>query len=102
VDCLTLWVSNLMERGLIDAAIEERSRRAASMAAARVAPSVAVTNEVGSGVVSANALGRRYADVLGRVNVAWAEAADRVLLVVSGRALLLLDADDVAGALRGG
>jgi adenosylcobinamide kinase/adenosylcobinamide-phosphate guanylyltransferase len=102
VDCLTLWVSNLMERGLWDVEIEEWTRKAASVAAARAAPTVAVTNEVGSGIVPANPMARRYADVLGRVNLAWAEEADRVLLVVSGRVLALSDADDVVGELRGG
>jgi adenosyl cobinamide kinase/adenosyl cobinamide phosphate guanylyltransferase len=102
VDCLTLWIANLMERGLFDAEIEERTRKAASLAAARAAPTIAVTNEVGSGIVPANALARRYADVLGRVNLAWAEEADRVLLVVSGRVLPLSDADDFVGKLRDG
>jgi adenosyl cobinamide kinase/adenosyl cobinamide phosphate guanylyltransferase len=102
VDCLTLWIANLMERAFSDVEIEERARKAASVAAARAAPTIAVTNEVGSGIVPANALARRYADVLGRVNLAWAEEADRVLLVVSGRVLPLSDADDFVGELRDG
>jgi adenosylcobyric acid synthase len=97
VDCLTLWVSNLMERGLSDADIEDRARKAAELAASRRAETVAVTNEVGAGMVPANALARRYIDVLGRVNAIWAEAAERALLVAAGRAVRLSDPDQVIG-----
>jgi adenosyl cobinamide kinase/adenosyl cobinamide phosphate guanylyltransferase len=97
LDCLTLWVSNLMERGLSDADIEDRARKAAELAASRRAETVAVTNEVGAGMVPANALARRYIDVLGRVNAIWAEAAERALLVAAGRAVRLSDPDQVIG-----
>jgi adenosyl cobinamide kinase/adenosyl cobinamide phosphate guanylyltransferase len=91
VDCLTLWVSNLLERGLTDAEVDARARSAASVAAARAAPTVAVSNEVGSGIVPADPLARRYRDLLGQVNAAWAAAADRALLLVAGRGLPLAD-----------
>jgi adenosyl cobinamide kinase/adenosyl cobinamide phosphate guanylyltransferase len=81
VDCLTLWVSNTMD--------EERAREAASLAASRPGRTIAVTNEVGLGIVPANELARSYRDLLGRVNAIWADAADRVLLVVAGRTLEL-------------
>jgi adenosylcobinamide kinase/adenosylcobinamide-phosphate guanylyltransferase len=102
VDCLTLWVSNLVERGLADGEIEERAGKAASLAAMRERPSVVVTNEVGSGIVPVNALARRFADVLGRVNAIWAEAADRVLLVVAGRVLPLEQVSDLLEELLRG
>lgn len=89
VDCLTLWVSNLMEREQRDDSIVEAARRAAEVAAARPGGVLAVSNEVGSGVIPNNPLGRRFGDVLGRVNTVWAAAADRVFLVVAGRALPL-------------
>lgn len=89
VDCLTLWLSNLMENGLPDDEIETRSNKAASISSARTAPSVVVTNEVGSGIVPANALARRYRDLLGRMNSTWATVADRSLLLVAGRAVAL-------------
>ena len=89
VDCLSLWVSNLMEAGWEDEAIEDEARAIARAAAARPGMTVAVSNEVGSGVVPATPLGRRYRDVLGGVNRAWATEADRALLVVAGRALEL-------------
>ena len=91
VDCLTLWVSNLLERGLTDAGVEARARAAAATAAARPAPTVAVSNEVGAGIVPADPLSRRYRDLLGQVNAAWAAAADRALLLVAGRAVPLAD-----------
>jgi adenosylcobinamide kinase / adenosylcobinamide-phosphate guanylyltransferase len=91
VDCLTLWVSNLMELGLDDAAVERRAREAAALAAARAAPTLAISNEVGSGIVPAAALARRYRDLLGQVNATWAAAADQALLLVAGLALPLQD-----------
>src|SRR6266542_1989303 len=89
VDCLTLWVSNLLDRGASDAEVEERAGRAARIAATRVSAVVAVTNEVGWGVIPDNALARRFADLLARVNATWADAADRSVLVVAGRLLPL-------------
>jgi adenosylcobinamide kinase/adenosylcobinamide-phosphate guanylyltransferase len=95
VDCLTLWVSNLLEKGLTDAQVEARARSAAAAAAARAAPTVAVSNEVGAGIVPADALSRRYRDLLGQVNAIWAAAADQALLLVAGRAVALRDPRDV-------
>lgn len=84
VDCLTLWVSNLIELGLDDAEIQDRARRVAAVAGARRPTTVVVSNEVGSGIVPLNELARRYRDLLGRVNALWADSADRVLLAVAG------------------
>jgi adenosyl cobinamide kinase/adenosyl cobinamide phosphate guanylyltransferase len=91
LDCLTLWVSNLMGAGLDDDQVMDRARSAAATAAARSAPTVAVSNEVGAGIVPADALSRRYRDLLGQVNAAWAAAADQALLLVAGRAVPLAD-----------
>ncbi len=96
VECLTLWVSNLLERSLSDPGIEDRARKAAALAASRAAGTVAVTNEVGWGVVPDNALARRFSDVLGRVNAIWAEHADRSALVVAGRILPLIGLEVMA------
>jgi adenosylcobinamide kinase/adenosylcobinamide-phosphate guanylyltransferase len=89
VDCLSLWVSNLIEAGLSDEAIEEEARSVAAAAGARAGLTVAVTNEVGLGIVPAAPLGRRYRDLLGRVNTLWAAEAERALLVAAGRTLQL-------------
>jgi adenosylcobinamide kinase / adenosylcobinamide-phosphate guanylyltransferase len=89
IDCLSLWVANLLGRGDGDDAVEEQAAAVAAQAAARDALTVAVSNEVGLGVVPDTALGRRYRDVLGRVNATWAAAADEALFVVAGRPLRL-------------
>ena len=68
---------------------QERDGADARTAAARAGLTVAVTNEVGLGIVPDNELARRYRDVLGRVNAIWAEAADEAYFVVAGRALRL-------------
>jgi len=91
VDCLTLWVSNLLEQGADDAEVARRAAEAAALAARRTAPTLAVSNEVGSGIVPAAPLARRYRDLLGQVNATWADAAERSLLLVAGRALALQD-----------
>jgi len=91
VDCLTLWVNNLVHRGDSDAAVEALSSTTAAAAADRPAPTVVITNEVGLGVHPETDLGRRYRDLLGRVNQQWARAADVALVLVAGRALPLAD-----------
>ena len=86
IDCLSMWVANLLEPG---DAIEQAADVAAGTAAARSGRTIVVSNEVGLGLVPANALGRRYRDLLGRTNAIWAEKAERAFLVVAGRALPL-------------
>jgi adenosylcobinamide kinase/adenosylcobinamide-phosphate guanylyltransferase len=90
VDCLTLYVANLLEaeRGN-PAAIERRLQRL--YAALRSVPcSVAlVSNEVGSGVVPPYPEGRQYRDLLGEINQQVASIADNVLLMVAGLPLAL-------------
>jgi adenosylcobinamide kinase/adenosylcobinamide-phosphate guanylyltransferase len=93
VDCLTLWVANLLEREESDEAIARRAAEAGGLAAQRPAPTIAVTNEVGMGVVPAHELGRRYRDTLGGANSIWAALAEEAFLVVAGR-LLPLGQDD--------
>jgi len=87
VDCLTIWISNLIAHELSDAEILRLSEEAATSARARRTTIVVVTNEVGAGIVPDNALARRYRDLLGSTNTMWAAAADRTLLVVAGRVL---------------
>jgi adenosylcobinamide kinase / adenosylcobinamide-phosphate guanylyltransferase len=89
VDCLSLWVSNLVVADWEDAAIEREAEAVAQQAAARVGLTVVVSNEVGLGIVPATSLGRRYRDLLGVVNRAFVAEADRALLVVAGRGVEL-------------
>jgi adenosyl cobinamide kinase/adenosyl cobinamide phosphate guanylyltransferase len=86
VDCLSLWVANALEARLD---VEAEATAAADAAAGRAGLTVAVTNEVGMGVVPPTRLGREYRDLLGRVNAIWADAAAEAYLVVAGRALRL-------------
>jgi adenosyl cobinamide kinase/adenosyl cobinamide phosphate guanylyltransferase len=90
VDCLSLWVSNLIEAGWDDDAVEHEAAGLALAAGARGAPTVVVSNEVGLGIVPATPLGRRYRDLLGRVNTLAAEAAHDPRFVIAGRTLRLL------------
>jgi adenosylcobinamide kinase / adenosylcobinamide-phosphate guanylyltransferase len=85
IDCLSLWVANVFER----IAVEDAAAEAARLAAARPGLTIAVTNEVGLGIVPDNELARRYRDALGRVNAIWAAAAGEAYFVVAGRALRL-------------
>ena len=89
LDCLTLWVANALEAGALGDEVDGEAVKIASALAGRVTPSVVVSNEVGLGIVPANALARRYRDVLGRVNGTFATEASRSFLVVAGRGLPL-------------
>jgi adenosylcobinamide kinase/adenosylcobinamide-phosphate guanylyltransferase len=89
VDCLSLWVANLVAAGWDDGAVEAEAEAVAARASARPGLTVAVSNEVGLGIVPETPLGRRYRDVLGRVNALWAAEAERALFVVAGRAIEL-------------
>lgn len=84
LDCLTLWVSNLMESGRD---VESCAAQVASEMTRR--RGVVVTNEVGLGVIPDNELSRRFVDRLGAVNACFARSAERALLMVAGRAIEL-------------
>jgi adenosylcobinamide kinase / adenosylcobinamide-phosphate guanylyltransferase len=81
VDCLTLWLSNLL---LADTDIEAETAHLERALAAAAAPVVLVANEVGYGVVPDHPLGRRFRDLQGILNQRIAARADRVVLVVAG------------------
>jgi adenosylcobinamide kinase / adenosylcobinamide-phosphate guanylyltransferase len=89
VDCLTLWVANLVGRGDSEQEIVEEAGAVAAAALARAAPVVVVTNEVGLGIVPATPSGRVYRDLLGKVNSTFVGQADRAAFVVAGRLLPL-------------
>jgi adenosylcobinamide kinase / adenosylcobinamide-phosphate guanylyltransferase len=81
VDCLTLWLSNLM---LAEADIDAETACLEAALAAATAPVVLVANEVGYGIVPDYPLGRRFRDLQGVLNQRVAARADRVVLVVAG------------------
>ncbi len=86
VDCLTLWLANVMAAGRDPAA--ETAGLVGALAEA-AGPVVVVANEVGLGIVPDNALARAFRDHAGRLNQAVAGVADRVVLVVAGLPLTL-------------
>ena len=101
LDCLTLWVSNLLLRdgegeagntaipGEVHGLLEAYERGTASW--------IVVSNEVGLGVVAPTRLGRLYADELGRANQLVAAAADDVFFMAAGLALNLKKLSDGSG-----
>jgi len=95
VDCLTLWVNNLLyqagQHGKIISESQMVRHCRQVLAACREHPGtvIFVTNEVGMSVVPENALARRYRDLVGRANQTIAAASDRVFLLVCGQPLEL-------------
>ncbi len=86
VECLSLWVSNLLEQNR-DPVSETETLIGAVRG--RAVPAVAVSVEAGQGVVPENTLARAWLDALGQTNQALAAAADRVVLVTAGLPLVL-------------
>ena len=86
VDCLTLWLSNLMLAG---ADIDAETDRLGGVLARAATPVVLVSNEVGAGIVPDNGLARRFRDAQGRLNQRVAARADRVVLMVAGLPLVV-------------
>lgn len=86
VDCLTLWLSNLMEEECD--ILLETNKLCAALAAAKQ-DIVLVSNEVGLGIVPDNALARKFRDHAGRINQAVAQAADHVVFIAAGLPLTL-------------
>jgi adenosylcobinamide kinase/adenosylcobinamide-phosphate guanylyltransferase len=81
VDCLTLWLSNLME-GSFD--VDAEIARLQEALKGRAGPMILVSNEVGLGVVPDNALARRFRDAQGQLNQRIAAQAERVVMMVAG------------------
>jgi adenosylcobinamide kinase/adenosylcobinamide-phosphate guanylyltransferase len=86
VDCLTLWLSNLM---MADADTEAEIDRLQQALAEAAGPVVLVANEVGSGIVPDNALARRFRDLQGGLNQRIAALAQHVVLIVAGLPLVV-------------
>ena len=86
IDCMTLWLTNLMIAGHD---LEQSREALMSALFARRGPVTLVSNEVGQGIVPDNALARRFRDAQGRLNIRLAAEADCVVQVVAGLPNLL-------------
>jgi adenosylcobinamide kinase/adenosylcobinamide-phosphate guanylyltransferase len=88
IDCLTLWINNLLftDAGnmLDEEAVAGRARKLIASCAARSGVVIMVTNEVGLGIVPENGLARRYRDLVGRCNQEMAAAAAQVIMTICG------------------
>jgi adenosylcobinamide kinase/adenosylcobinamide-phosphate guanylyltransferase len=86
IECLTVWINNLIYHGKDVASEVERLRARLAKAKGHV---VLVANEVGLGIVPDNALARRFRDEAGRANQAIADAADEVVFIAAGLPVIL-------------
>ncbi len=84
VDCLTLWINNLMTADYTGEAVSGAVSALTDALDTLAGPVVLVSNEVGTGIVPENALARRYRDLAGFANQRVAAAADRVVWMVAG------------------
>jgi len=84
IDCLTMYVSELLMGRQSDATIQKRIERLCETIQTRPYPVIMVTNEVGSGVVPMHPLGRRFRDMAGLANQIAARCADQVYVLVAG------------------
>jgi len=101
LDCLTLWVSNLLLRnpdaGQARPDISAEAHRLLELYEGGDASWIVVSNEVGLGVIPENKLARNYADELGRVNQIFAAAADDVIMMFAGVPVSLTAHDSAEG-----
>jgi adenosylcobinamide kinase/adenosylcobinamide-phosphate guanylyltransferase len=84
LDCLTLWLSNVMARSNEDSIVMARGDELVSAVRDFSGSCIIVSNEVGFGIVPDNALARRFRDLAGFVNQRVAQAADEAYLLTSG------------------
>lgn len=88
IDCLTLWINNLLftdgANELSEEMVSSRVRKVVEACTARAGVVIMVTNEVGMGIVPENPLARRYRDLVGRCNQEVAAVADKVIMTTCG------------------
>jgi adenosylcobinamide kinase/adenosylcobinamide-phosphate guanylyltransferase len=89
VDCLTIWIANLLVGGAAVAAVEERVAALLAALAARRSHVVLISNEVGMGLVPETPLGRRFRDLTGFAHQKIAAVADELYLAAMGAVLRL-------------
>jgi len=84
VDCLTLWVTNIMLEAAEEQKIENQTSKLINALATAECPVILVSNEVGTGIVPENQLARQFRDVMGQVNQTVAHYANKVVWMVAG------------------
>ena len=84
LDCLTLWVSNLLMQDRDDAWVHDQVDRLEQSLQAAPGPILVVSNEVGQGIVPDNPMARRFRDLVGWVNQRVAATADQMVWMVAG------------------
>jgi adenosylcobinamide kinase/adenosylcobinamide-phosphate guanylyltransferase len=89
IDCLTLWLTNLLLQGDLETAILRQVERLASTLAGKSYHSIVVTNEVGMGIVPESPLGRTFRDLCGRAHQVLARSADEIYFGALGLLLRL-------------
>ncbi len=84
IDCLTLWMSNLLMQTQDEAALKNKIEHLVQALSLADCPVVVVSNEVGGGIVPENPLARQFRDIAGWANQSVAACADRVVWMVAG------------------
>ena len=84
IDCLTLFISNLLSKGLSDEEIEGLMDKISKILKAAKYKSIIISNEVGLGIVPRNRIARRFRDLAGKINQKAARNAEEVIFMVSG------------------
>ena len=93
LDCITLWLSNLLTKGNDDLKIMDEINRFIEMMKEVPSSFIIVSNEVGMGIVPADPLSRRFRDLSGMINQRIAEGVDTVIFMVSGIPIFLKGAE---------
>ncbi len=90
IDCLTLWLNNLMAKwGEDESSLRQEAFETVEFFKTFSVPTVIISNEVGWGIVPENPMARKFRDLSGNLNQALAEVADQVILTVAGIPLFL-------------
>jgi len=89
LDCITLWLSNLLTKGNNDLKVTHEINSFTEMLKQTPTSFIIVSNEVGMGIVPADPLSRRFRDLSGAINQKIAEVADTVIYMVSGIPMFL-------------
>lgn len=103
VDCLTMWISNLLtQAGLDEPAVEARCRDLAGLLPDLQGRVILVGNEVGMGIVPGNALSRSFRDLAGRLHQLLGRVCTHVILTAAGLPLTLKGGPLPDSAILGG